>query len=274
MRGHPSDRGRRMRRAIKRPVLLLRRTGRTFRALSRGLGVRRSAALVLRTTLRSARPVSFTWPGLAHEVWVRPGTSDIRSFVEVICERVYEWPDGFLPSAEHPDPIIDVGANVGFSALWFNARFPGARIIALEPDRENFEMLRRNTDRVPGIECRNLALWNEGTRLDLDPGYSADSRRVRATGAAGGAGSEMVDAIDMATLLGEIGTDRVGLLKIDVEGAEWEVFADSAGWIDRVDMIAGELHERFRPGVAAVVDDALVSFPRRTDRRYEFFVSR
>ena len=255
-------------------MLLLRRIRRTFAALSTELGGGASAMLVLRTSFRTGALLSFTWPGLDHEVWVRPGTSDIRSFVEVVIDRVYDWPAGFVPPAVPPALIIDAGANVGYSALWFHARFPQARIIALEPDPDNFALLCRNTAHVAEIECRPQALWNEVTTLDLRPGTSAANRQVRAAGDGVVGDPAMVAAIDLGTLLDELGAGGVDLLKIDIEGAEWEVFADSAGWIDRVTMIAGELHERYRPGVGAVVDEALAGFPQRFDHRYEFFTAR
>lgn len=257
--------------------VLMRRFRRTYRELSSVLGARAAVALLARTTIPLRSLVVLSWPGLDHDVLVRRGTADIRSFTEVFVRRIYEWPDGFRPTSSEFRTIIDAGANVGFSVLWFAARSPGARIVALEADRENFNMLQRNTAHLTNVDCHHRALWNEVTTLDLTPGDTdsiqvghADSDKPAAKS------SGKVDAVDMMTLMNELGVDRVDLLKIDIEGAEYEVFSDSAPWIDRIDTIAGELHGRFRPGVSAVVDQALRGFAHRVDRRddVEFFVSR
>ena len=265
--------------AVRRPVLSVRRARRAISGLAPVLGFRAALSLVARTRFRRRSPVSFTWPGLDHAVWVRPGTSDLRSFLEVFVDRVYDWPAGFHPTSPQFGTIVDAGANVGFSVLWFARQHPGATIVALEADPDNVELLRRNTSHLPGVACRHQALWNEVTTLDLRRGTSADSGQVAAgtpPPASDGAHDDAarIDAIDLASLLDELGLDRLDLLKIDIEGAEYEVFAGSGPWIDRVDVIAGELHERYRPGVGAVLDQALIGFPNRVDRRFEFFVSR
>lgn len=59
---------------------------------------------------------------------------------------------------------------------------------------------------------------------------------------------EQVDALTVDDLFREYAIDRIDLLKLDIEGSEAEVFASSSGWIDRVDAICLELHDRFRPG--------------------------
>jgi hypothetical protein len=51
-----------------------------------------------------------------------------------------------------------------------------------------------------------------------------------------------IDVITMDALLDGAGFDRIGVLKCDIEGAEAEVFADCASWIDRVDAMSVECH--------------------------------
>ena len=58
----------------------------------------------------------------------------------------------------------------------------------------------------------------------------------------------IVDSIDVATLLDQFGIERLDLMKVDVEGAERDIFGSSEPWIHRVDAIVVELHDRFAPG--------------------------
>ena len=192
--------------------------------------VRRTPRYLLRT------------PRALHPVGLRRGSSDLAVFFQVFVLEEYAAL-GALPAVES---VLDCGANVGYSAAWFLSRFPAARVVALEPDPENFAMLRQNLepygDRATTIRG---ALWSHNTRLAMrDHGYRDGrewTRQVRecAPGEPGG-----VDGFDMPTLLQRAGFARLSLLKIDIEGAEVVVFAAATGaWLPRVDAIAIELHE-------------------------------
>ena len=120
-----------------------------------------------------------------------------------------------------PSLIIDAGANVGLSAVFFANKYPAAKIIALEPEVSNFAVLKRNAAPYPQIDCRQVALWKEETTLQLnDPGDGnhAFQTAEQKNGAPG------VRAVTVATLLREAKAAGPVILKIDIEGAEREVF--------------------------------------------------
>ena len=172
------------------------------------------------------------------------------------------------------DVVVDAGANVGLAAVWFAHKYPGARIVALEPDPENAALLRLNTSRHPEVEVLEAALWREDTTLDLlDPGGGSWSMQVRESDEAPAALGR-VEALSMPTVLERFGIERVGLLKVDIEGAELELFDDASAWIDRVDAIAVELHDRFRPGCSRRFFDATTAFPVSVQRGENTFVLR
>jgi hypothetical protein len=83
-----------------------------------------------------------------------------------------------------------------------------------------------------------------------------------------------VPCVGVEELLEELGTDRLDLLKIDIEGGEVEVFDAARSWIDRVDVLVAELHDRLRRGCSRAFYTATAGFPHETYRGENVFVWR
>jgi FkbM family methyltransferase len=172
----------------------------------------------------------------------RGNTSDLSAFSGVFVRRTY----AASPDRAAPGLIIDCGANVGYSAAFLLSRFPGSRLIAVEPETSNFAQLEQNL--APYGAAATLihsAVWSHPTPLVIDKSPYRDgkhwSSHVRE--ARRGELATMV-AIDIGTLLAQSGESRLALLKMDIEGAEAVVFRHNfERWIDRVDAIAIELHD-------------------------------
>lgn len=101
-------------------------------------------------------------PGHSHKVLIRLGTTDVAAFEHVFVDEEY----GFN-LATPPAVIIDAGANAGMSAVYFALRYPGARIIAIEPEPTNYEILRKNVALFPQIIPLNAALWNRDATVQI-----------------------------------------------------------------------------------------------------------
>src|SRR5690349_23256081 len=101
---------------------------------------------------------------LDRPVLVRPGTSDLSVFYEVLVMNEYRC----VASLPSPKLIVDLGANVGYSAAYFLSQFKGCEVIAVEPAPENFAALEENVapygDRVATIKA---AVWPRSERLAL-----------------------------------------------------------------------------------------------------------
>lgn len=70
----------------------------------------------------------------------------------------------------------------------------------------------------------------------------------------------LVRGITVEELMREHGLESIDLLKVDIEGAEKEIFEKCSPWIDRVRAIAVEVHERFKEGCAESVSTARKDF--------------
>jgi FkbM family methyltransferase len=179
--------------------------------------------------------------GLAHPVVFRYGSSDISVFKQIFVEDEYS---PLRPSVDIR-LILDCGANVGYSSCYFLSRFPAARVIAIEPDPRNFEVIERNLrpygDRVQLVRG---GIWSRKAKLKVCTGEFGDGREWATIVRECKDGEEPdVEAVDIGTLLDESGLDRIDILKIDIEGSEREVFSrDYETWLDKVHTFIIELH--------------------------------
>jgi FkbM family methyltransferase len=212
--------------------------------------------------------VTVTPKAIGSPVTFRTGTSDWACYRQVIVSHEYDFP---YPATART--IIDAGAYVGFSAIYFAKKYPDAVILAIEPDAENFALLQRNTRAFPQITTIHAAVWGETKQLSVvDAGgrewgfQTVDTTPPRRR--------SPVPALAMATLLETYGIERVDILKVDIEGAERQVFARADGWIDRVGSIVIELHDRFAPGCSEVVRSAVRSFDVCSQRGDSTFFGR
>jgi FkbM family methyltransferase len=211
-------------------------------------------ALRLCTSLRrEKRPVEVVCSYLDRNIWLRPATSDLAVFREAFGEREYEVACWNI----EPKLIIDAGANIGLTSLYFAARCANARIIALEPEASNVELLRRNTKAVSNITVKAGALWPRKASLSLVDDHAekwAFSVKENSPSVSS------VSAFTLPDILAEIGTDCVDLLKLDIEGAEKDLFTSGwQDWLPKVKRIVIELHDRLVPGCSKAFYSAILT---------------
>jgi FkbM family methyltransferase len=204
-----------------------------------------------RVHTHSSNPVAVRLPELPHPLWVRPGTSDVATFNEVFVAREYDLPfTDFVP--RH---VLDLGANVGYASVHFASRWPQAVILAVEPEAENVVLLKRNTGLYPRVNALHAAVWSRTTEVAV-ANPKDDANAFRMTEAANGSGPR-VPAFTIGQLIDRMGCGRLDLLKMDVEGAEVEILRAASEWLDRVNVMIVELHDRMVPGCGAALIAAL-----------------
>jgi len=193
--------------------------------------------------------------GYPFPISLRGGTCDIRTFCQIIGTDGYQQ-----ELATEPSVIVDAGAHIGLASLWYANRYPDARIIALEPDRKNYQLLKRNTRFYPNIVALNAALWSSsGTVALTDPHEDSWAFQVRRQEDAS-VSDVLVPSICLSDLMEDFNLDHIDLLKVDIEGAEKEVFEDSAEWIDRVSAMVIELHDHLKSGCSRAFYSATAGF--------------
>ena len=149
---------------------------------------------------------------------------------EIFKKQIYL----FETKKENP-LIIDCGANIGLSVIYFKKLFPESKIIAFEPDKQLFSILKKNVENYNDIKLFDKAVWiNDGT-IDFqeEGGFSGRIPKI----------GDTKNIVKVSSLrLKNIINQPIDMLKIDIEGAEYEVIKDCADVLHFVDKIFIEYH--------------------------------
>jgi FkbM family methyltransferase len=161
--------------------------------------------------------------------------SFLASYREIFVQRQYAFPwPGPAPR------ILDLGANIGLSALFFKTCHPRAEILAVEADPAIFRYLERNlrANAVTGVELLNRVAWSGAGRIAFRP-EGADAGRAIAPAGEGGSGTIEIEALDLPALLAQRPFD---VIKMDIEGAEATVVPVCREGLARARFVAIEYH--------------------------------
>ena len=199
---------------------------------------------------------------------VRLGTSDLSVFQGVFLDGAYDL--AFLNL--NPKIIIDGGANVGFTSIFLVHAYPQARIFAIEPEESNFQMLLRNTKFYPNIVPIHAAIWHREGKLQVK-NPNAEKWAFQVTERTKETHLETIDALTIDKLLTIAKTNTIDILKLDIEGAEIELFsANYENWLEKTNVIIIELHDRFRKGCSETFYNATNRYNFQKEERKEHVI--
>ena len=150
-----------------------------------------------------------------------------------------------LLAQNHAPLIVDCGAHGGFATKFFAETYPRARIVALEPDRENFELAQVNNvqDRI-SVLC--AAIGNSDGSGKLSHGHNSLAHRVDSDPN----GRTRIMSIDSILDQERRAGARPFIVKIVIEGSEEDLFEKNTDWIDAFPVLIIELHDGMLPGRA------------------------
>jgi len=204
-----------------------------------------TSTIILIRKLKKAGLIKLDLPQLKHPLFLRCNSSDLLNFDEIFIEGEYDL-NIILKSkfAQNYKAkfIIDAGANIGMTALYFKQNFPEATIVCLEPESSNFNVLVKNTEKYEGIICRKEGLWSQPTNLEIvdnnngNWGFNVKEVTVESINS--------IKATSINEILKEYGVDQIDLIKIDIEGSEFEVFSHNFNtWLPKVKALLIEIHD-------------------------------
>ncbi|HZE85437.1 MAG TPA: FkbM family methyltransferase [Puia sp.] len=158
----------------------------------------------------------------------------LHGLEEIFIENLYKQE---LPGRPY---IIDCGANIGLSVIYMKMQSPDAEIIAFEPDEKNFGLLTKNVDSfgLSKVTLRKEAVWKENTMIQFSSqGATTSKIETLDTG-----NTKEVKAIRLKDFLNR----RVDFLKIDIEGAEFDVIKDISAEMHNIGNLFIEYHGAFK----------------------------
>lgn len=230
-----------------------------------------SAWDALRVVSRSTRDratLKLVLAPMGRSIAIRANTSDVACLEKVFVDEEYRLPADANPVfGIRPKLIVDAGANIGMATLYFAHTFPEARIVAVEPEASNFTLLEGNCAGLPNVTLKNAALWPSRMHLQL---ASADRGNWGFSVQEAQDERSPIASVTVPELLAESGLPRIDLLKLDIEGAERELFADNCEeWLPKVGMIVIELHDRLVSGCGGQFYSHMVRRPFTQEVRGE-----
>jgi FkbM family methyltransferase len=152
-------------------------------------------------------------------------------YKEIFEKKIYSFNNSNNPY------IIDCGANIGLSILFYKLNYNDAEVLAVEADRAIFDILSKNIKafNLSNVTTINKAVWKENKELDF---FSEGADAGRLHNDSNKPNSYKVDTIKLSDLI----LKRVNLLKIDIEGAEYEVLEEAKDKLHMVDNLFVEYH--------------------------------
>jgi FkbM family methyltransferase len=149
-----------------------------------------------------------------------------------------------LPLRSAPATILDLGANIGLSAIYFARLYPESHIACVEPMPENLKLLIRNL-RENAVEAEVIAAAVDAKDGVVAMEYGAADYGHKIAAAAPSSVSLEVASVSVSSILRRLGWDRIGLLKIDIEGHESVLLSQACEWLADVDALCVEYHHHF-----------------------------
>jgi FkbM family methyltransferase len=167
-----------------------------------------------------------------------------RGELSFLFDEIFVKQEYAVPIARNDPVILDCGANIGFATLYFKLRWPAARVISFEPNPSCFQLLQRNVEEngLGGVTLVQAACGKSTGAISffVNPSFSLrssiDARRAN--------GDQEIQS--KLVRLSEHITGEVDLLKVDVEGSEWEIMEDlvTSGKLACIQRMVIEYHHR------------------------------
>lgn len=177
---------------------------------------------------------------------INGGGGDVTVFSGLMGDREY-WDAKLFPVRR----LLDLGSNIGLAALWFSLFSPDMELACVEADPRNLSLLSENLGRN-NLQARIFpcAVGAQEGLAELSFNENTGLSTLTSTGLTdiyGHRESVKVNIKTVESILDELGWESVDVVKMDIEGAELEIFRSCAQWIARVERFVLEIHSNTSP---------------------------
>lgn len=153
---------------------------------------------------------------------------------------------------EQGDIVIDFGANVGDVTAYFARK--GCNVYAYEPNPTAFNKLYKRFKRYNNVKCIRKAVGNKNGAAQLylwtecpgNPLMNSVGSSLRGDKSDVSSKHVTVDVLEVKNIICEL--DKIKLIKMDIEGAEYDVLPELFHFSDRIEFVVCETHQHLLPG--------------------------
>lgn len=185
----------------------------------------------------------------AVKVFARETSSDFLVYRQVFLKNGYRKLVEIVEQYNiNPKVVLDCGSNVGYTSIYLNLFFKNIKLICVEPDRKNNKQIHKNFElnNIKNYKVYRNALWSERKKLYLNNDFRDGSDW--AISASEQKTDMEVESITIRDIIRENNIDQIDILKIDIEGAEKDIFEndkDDFNWLKITKVIAIEIHDEY-----------------------------
>ncbi len=194
---------------------------------------------------------------IQYPVYLRCGTYDINIFYQIFISKELDF-----PIEKDLSSIFDLGANIGLSSVFLINKYPNSKILSVEPDLDNYNILQKNVKKYSSILTLNAAIYSSDSLLKLvDVGEGEASYQIKESYELNEYHKVLssVKCYSISSLMRQFGFISLDLVKMDIEGAEKKCLLGTNDWINNVSICAVEIHETLNPGITSRIIGALQS---------------
>ena len=171
---------------------------------------------------------------------------------EIFFDKVYD-----LGECKDTITIVDCGANLGLSIIFFKMKYPNSVIYAFEPDPFLFRLLSKNIKNfsLSNVHLINSAVWSSNCSLDFIQDNNLGGHISSSNNHFSLEKKIQVDAISLNDF---IRNKNVYFLKMDIEGAEYEVLNSMVNSLSNIKFLFVEYHSFYqKPQVLSSILDII-----------------
>lgn len=176
-------------------------------------------------------------------IYLRTHSGDIFVFYEIFMEDTYQLPKEWTKDVKS---IVDLGANIGMTTLYYYQIFPEAHFVCVEAAPTNFEILQKNLSHISSknkLTAIEGAIYSESGEVAFETEAIAWGGKINKE--TQGTVTTKVRAYDMPEIMNQAGIEQIDILKIDIEGGEEELLGKNTEWLSKVKVIIIELHGHY-----------------------------
>ncbi|MDB4037950.1 FkbM family methyltransferase [Candidatus Thioglobus sp.] len=180
------------------------------------------------------------------KVYYRSSSSDMTLIYEILLKSKYKS-EYYLPQKLNPKVIFDIGGNIGITAVYMAKLFPMAIIYTFEPMPENFEILQKNIKQYENIKAFNFGLGSKNGNFKVYLNSDLENYGGVSFYPDSNANQEesfiSCEVKNINEIIKNLGIKSIDLIKIDTEGAEYDILITlKEAILRKTTWIVGELH--------------------------------